>query len=175
MPYAKSSSTVRTMAKTEAVGRGVPPCNVWGPRVGAIIALIGGLLLGPSSAVADDRKANPGQTADSLSAAAIAFQLRYGSGPTSSVDTPPRDRWLARDKATHVVVSGLWTLSTQYVLVNKVGWSEPDALPASIASGAAVGLAKEFYDASHPEGSVSGKDLVADAVGIGLAVGVIML
>lgn len=88
---------------------------------------------------------------------------------------PSEDSWLARDKARHVVLSGLWTLSTQYVLVNKATWSEPDALPASVASGAAVGLAKELYDASRPGGRVSSKDLVADAVGIGLAVGVIAL
>jgi len=86
-----------------------------------------------------------------------------------------QDRWLARDKAKHVVFSGLWTLSTQYVLVNKADWTEPDALPASIASGAAVGVAKELYDASRPTGTASGKDLVADTVGIGLAVGVIVL
>ncbi|MFB6286576.1 MAG: hypothetical protein ABEK03_08375 [Candidatus Bipolaricaulia bacterium] len=88
---------------------------------------------------------------------------------------PSEDQWLARDKAKHVVFSGLWTLSTQYVLVNKAHWSEGDALPASIASAAAVGVAKEVYDASRPTETASGKDLVADAVGIGLAVGVILL
>mgnify|MGYP006896948817 CR=1 FL=1 len=88
---------------------------------------------------------------------------------------PPRDRWLARDKARHMVVSGLWTLSTQYVLVNNAGWTEADALPVSVASGATVGLAKELYDASRPTGRASAKDLVANAVGIALAVGVIAL
>jgi hypothetical protein len=73
------------------------------------------------------------------------------------------------------VFSGLWTLSTQYVLVRKAGWSKGDALPASIATAAAVGGAKELYDASRPDQTASGKDLVANAVGIGLAVGVILL
>ncbi len=176
MPHAGSPSKVRTGVTTKAVGRGGLLCGVWGPRLGAIIVLIGGFLLGPHSAVASDRKANPGQTADSLSAAAIAFHFRYRAArPSSTANAPSRDRWLARDKAKHVVFSGLWTLSTQYVLVTKTGWSEPDALPLSIASGATVGLAKELYDASRPTGTVSGKDLVADAVGIGLAVGVIVL
>jgi uncharacterized protein YfiM (DUF2279 family) len=112
--------------------------------------------------------------ADSLSAAAVSFQLRYGTVP-SLAESQSRDRWIARDKAKHVAFSALWTLSTQYVLVVKADWRTPDALPASIASGAAVGLAKELYDASRPNGSASGKDLVADAVGIGLAVGVIVL
>jgi len=175
MSHAGSTSKVRTGVKTKAIGCGVLPRSVWGPQVGAIIVLIGGLLLGLRPAVADDRKSDPDQTADSLSAAVIAFHLRYGAGPTSSADAPSRDRWLARDKVKHVVFSGLWTLSTQYVLVTKTGWSKPDALPLSIASGATVGLAKELYDASRPTGTVSGKDLVADAVGIGLAVGVIVL
>jgi len=73
------------------------------------------------------------------------------------------------------VFSGLWTLSTQYILVNKADWTERDALPASIASGAAIGILKELYDASRLSGTASGKDLVADAVGIGLAVAVIQL
>jgi uncharacterized protein YfiM (DUF2279 family) len=84
------------------------------------------------------------------------------------------DAWIARDKARHVVFSGLWTLSTQYVLVNKADWRAPDALPTSVASGAAVGIAKELYDASRPEGTVSGKDLVANGVGISVAVGLIL-
>lgn len=110
---------------------------------------------------------------DSLTATQVAIILRYGT----SVPPPPprRDRWFARDKARHVVFSGLWTLSTQYVLVNKAGWSEADALPLSVASATAVGVAKELYDASHPSGTVSGKDLVADLVGVGLAVGIIAL
>jgi len=52
---------------------------------------------------------------------------------------------------------------------------ELDALPVSVASGATIGLLKELYDTSRPGRTASGKDLVADAVGIGLAVGVIVL
>jgi uncharacterized protein YfiM (DUF2279 family) len=111
---------------------------------------------------------------DSLTAAAVSFELRYGAAPSPS-SPPPRDRWVGRDKIQHVVFSGLWTLSTQYVLVNKAGWAEADALPASIASGITIGVLKEPYDASRFSGRASGKDLVADAVGIGLAVGVIAL
>lgn len=141
--------------------------------VGAgMLALVGLLVLpGPATAAS---KGLPGSNADSLSAAAVAFHLRYGAAPNPP-SAPARDRWLARDKVQHVVFSGLWTLSTQYLLVNKMDWSEGDALPASIGSGTAVGLTKELYDASQPAGRASGKDLVADAVGIGLAVGIIAL
>jgi uncharacterized protein YfiM (DUF2279 family) len=131
-----------------------------------------GLLLSVPAASAVGRALSVGGTADTLTAAAVAFELRHGAGPSAPL---PRDRWLGRDKIKHVVFSGLWTLSTQYVLVNKADWAEADALPASIASGAALGVLKELYDASRLAGRASGKDLVADAVGIGLAVGVIVL
>lgn len=108
---------------------------------------------------------------DSLTAASVAFSLRYDAASASAA---PRDRWFARDKLQHVVFSGLWTLSTQYVLVNKAGWTERSALPASIASSATIGLTKELYDASRPDGTASRKDLVANAVGIGLATGMIV-
>jgi uncharacterized protein YfiM (DUF2279 family) len=73
-------------------------------------------------------------------------------------------------------VSTLWTLSTQYVLVTKADWSERDALPVSAASAATVGLAKEVYDRRvGPTAHFSWKDLVADAVGIGVGAVVILL
>ncbi len=110
---------------------------------------------------------------DSLTVAAVAFTLRYDALPSS----PPvrDDRWWDRDKVLHLGGSALWTLSTQYVLVNKAEWSEDDALPVSVASGVAVGAAKELYDANRPSGTASVRDLAANAVGIGLAAAVIAL
>jgi len=143
------------------------PCR---PALRAVVGITLLFLLGSSPSQAVDAAVPP---PDSLTAAAVAFELRYGAAPPPP--SPPRDRWLGRDKVQHVVFSGLWTLSTQYVLVNKAGWAEADALPASIASGATIGVLKELYDASRLAGRASGKDLVADAVGIGLAVGVIAL
>jgi len=96
--------------------------------------------------------------------------------PTRPARRPVRrDQWGARDKAQHLVVSGPWTLSTQYVLVQGADWANADALPASVATSAAVGLGKEWYDASRADGQASAKDLVANAVGIGLAGGLIVL
>lgn len=115
------------------------------------------------------------EKARSLSALRLCCPRRAAFVRPVVLAPPPRDRWLARDKARHVVVSGLWTLSTQYVLVNNADWTEADALPVSVASGATAGLAKELYDASRPAGRASAKDLVANAVGIALAVGVIAL
>jgi hypothetical protein len=88
----------------------------------------------------------------------------------------PADRWWALDKAKHLTFSFLWTLSTQYVLTDKVGWSDRAALSAAAGSGAVVGLSKELFDwRVGPTGRFSTRDLVADAAGILLAAGVIAL
>ncbi|MFP4227740.1 MAG: hypothetical protein ACLFTE_02815 [Salinivenus sp.] len=110
-----------------------------------------------------------------VTTAEVALALRYGlpARDTAAASSPP-DRWLARDKAQHVVFSGLWTLSTQYVLTQKAGWGTQSALPVSMGTAAAVGGAKEVYDAARPRGTASGRDLVANAVGIGLAAGLIL-
>lgn len=110
---------------------------------------------------------------DSLTATTVAFALRYDApAPDDSSHTDP---WVARDKGQHAAFSALWTLSTQYLLVNKADWTERDALPASIASTSLIGIAKEVYDASRSSGTASGRDLVADGAGIGFAVLVIVL
>lgn len=86
------------------------------------------------------------------------------------------DRWLAFDKVQHLTFSFLWTLGTQYVAVNKIALSEHRALPLSITSSAAAGLGKEIYDRQvGPTRYFSPRDLVADAIGIVLAVGIILL
>lgn len=139
------------------------------------LLLLGAYLMGgPRGVAAQDPHPSLVEPAsgDSLTAATVAFSLRYPSMAPSGA-TP--DPWLGRDKAKHVVGSALWTLSTQYILVNKVGWTESDGLPASIASGAAIGITKELYDASRTGRVASARDLVADALGIGLAVGIITL
>lgn len=138
----------------------------------AALLVLAGLLLAPAPLLGKERAPPP--AVDSLQAADVAFHFRYAA-PLPPAGPPPRDRWIARDKARHVVFSGLWTVSSQYVLVNKADWAERDALPLSIASSVTVGLAKELYDGSRPTGIISGKDLVADAVGISVAVGLILL
>ena len=169
-------------------------------KTSGIAILLSLCVLTPHAARAED--AGTGKDdGPPLSNREIAFSLQYGGpqygGPqygdlydvASARRTRPaghdrpvrdrstvRDRWWARDKAKHLVGSALWTLSTQYVLVAKADWNEGDALPASIASGAAVGLAKEVYDRHTPPAyRFSTKDLAADAAGIALAMGVILL
>ena len=95
---------------------------------------------------------------------------------SAPLDPHADDPWLGFDKAQHLAFSFLWTLGTQYVAVNKGNLSESQALPLSIGMSAAVGVSKELYDLhSGPPNLFSYRDLVADGVGILLAVGIILL
>lgn len=124
--------------------------------------------------------------------ASVRIAILYGAAATDSGEpstTPgetgslrfalkerPPDQWLGLDKVQHAAFSFLWTLSSQYTLVNKIEVSERRALPFSVGSGVLLGLSKELYDGSTaPRNSFSYRDLAADAFGIALAVGLILL
>ena len=83
------------------------------------------------------------------------------------------DKWLAYDKVQHFTFSFLWTLSSQYVLVNNMNMYEQDALPCSVVSSLSTGIIKETYDMKQPNGYFSNKDIVANTLGILLAVMII--
>jgi len=90
--------------------------------------------------------------------------------------TPLPDEWLARDKALHLGVSFLATLSSQYVWVDKGDLSNGEALSLSVGSALALGLAKEVLDARRPrDPHFCWRDLAADAAGVALAAGLISL
>jgi len=96
--------------------------------------------------------------------------------PPLTVDTALVDPWLGRDKVLHAAGSFLMTLSTQYVLQAKLGASRDQALPVSAGVVLGLGLAKEVADSRRPvRPFFSTRDLVADAVGVALAVGLILL
>lgn len=86
-----------------------------------------------------------------------------------------RDPWIARDKALHLSYSFLWTLSSQYVLTHKTPLSHDQSVPWAITSGVTIGLTKELYDHRRPRNAFSWRDMAANAVGIGLATGLILL
>ncbi len=86
------------------------------------------------------------------------------------------DPWFGFDKVQHLVFSGLLTINTQYVLETKADWTRNDALPASISTAFLIGFGKEVYDRHlGPRRVFSSRDLLADSVGIALAVGLILL
>lgn len=109
-----------------------------------------------------------------------SFSTEAASSSETARDTaalnPSPEPWLALDKAQHATISFFWTLGSQYALVNKLAMDEGSALPLSVAAAATAGLAKEWYDARHGNPRrFSRRDLVADAFGIVLAAGLILL
>lgn len=94
----------------------------------------------------------------------------------SPTDTTLVDPWLGRDKVLHAAGSFLLTLSAQYVLTAKLSVGADDAVPLAAGATLSLGLAKEVADSRRPVRPLfSTRDLVADAVGVALAVGLILL
>ena len=88
----------------------------------------------------------------------------------------PADDWIARDKALHAGGSFLLTLAGQYVLTDKTGWSNGDALPVAAGAALALGLAKEVADSRRErDPHFCWRDLAADAAGVALAAAVVAL
>ena len=101
--------------------------------------------------------------------------FRQPAQHTAYAPTSRRDPWIARDKALHLSYSFLWTLSSQYVLTHKTTLSHNQSIPWAITSGVTIGLTKELYDHRRPRNVFSWRDMTANAVGIGLAAGLIAL
>ncbi len=86
------------------------------------------------------------------------------------------DEWLARDKAMHAGASFLITLSSQYVFESKLEFSEGEALSLAMSSALSAGLLKEVLDRQRlSDPHFCYRDLVADAVGVLLAAGLVLL
>lgn len=102
----------------------------------------------------------------------LAFQdSMHGAG-----FLPPRDPWFSMDKFQHAAFSFFIATGTQYAMVNKLDFSEREALPISIGTSLLTGVSKEVYDKKvRSTAYFSYKDLVADGAGILLAVGLILL
>lgn len=90
--------------------------------------------------------------------------------------TDANDEWLAEDKLVHAYASMMLTLSAQYLLVERAGVSEEDALPIAASSALTAGIIKEVMDSQQSENPhFSFRDLVADGAGILLAIGLLAL
>lgn len=90
--------------------------------------------------------------------------------------TAPPDDWLGRDKALHVGSSLLLTLSGQYLLVDKAGLSNAEALPVAASTTLLLGVMKEVTDSRRtPHPLFSWRDLAADAAGVLVAAALVSL
>jgi len=95
---------------------------------------------------------------------------------------PPRrplseiDPWIAQDKALHLGAGLLITLSSQYVLTEKLDLRQRQAWPVSFGAAVAAGLTKEILDSQRPRNPFfSWRDLVATAAGGAVGVVVIVI
>jgi len=123
----------------------------------------------------------PGYDQDGFSAisrrrrAGVVLYQETGT-PPYSFETRDEDNWVAFDKLQHVTFGFLFTLGAQYAFVNKASLSETHALPYSVSVSTIVGISKEVYDWQvGPTHHFSRRDLLADGLGILLAVGLILL
>jgi uncharacterized protein YfiM (DUF2279 family) len=90
---------------------------------------------------------------------------------SSEIDSlTAKHKTIGFDKIQHAVFSCLWTISSQYVMENKVGFDEHKALSYSVSSSALIGLAKELNDLDRKNRHFSWGDIIADGVGIAIAV-----
>ena len=78
------------------------------------------------------------------------------------------DKWLAKDKAEHLVVSAFLTGVSYSVLRDFYRNREESSIYCSTGLALSLGLGKEFHDRRTPQGRFSYKDLAADILGIGL-------
>jgi putative lipoprotein len=126
------------------------------------------------------------QTAGPQTAAPLAYRLpghslslhggpaeplpgRTAPSPARADSLRPPDNWLGHDKVLHFSASFLLTLSGQYVLTDKGGLSDGDALPLSAGAALGLGLAKEVADSRRAVGPhFSLRDLAVDALGVAL-------
>lgn len=99
----------------------------------------------------------------------IIFSICFAQS-TEADSLTTKHHTIGFDKIKHAAVSCLLTLSSQYVMVNKSGFDEQEALYYSVSSAAMVGLAKELNDLNRKDGHFSWGDMIANGIGIAIAV-----
>lgn len=92
-----------------------------------------------------------------------AVQAPYNAGALG------KDRWLAKDKADHFLLSMFMTGFSFAILHESYKKSESSSLYLSGGVTLSLGLGKEMYDARSARGHASLKDMLADALGVALA------
>lgn len=84
------------------------------------------------------------------------------------------DAWLGEDKVKHFGASFLIALAAKY-LAAKINLDEDASTAAAIGTAAMLGFAKEVADDLNPANIFSPKDLLADGLGILLAIFVMLV
>ena len=101
--------------------------------------------------------------------ATLIFSVNFAqTSEADSLNVPHKT--IGYDKVQHAAVSCLLTLSSQYVMENKSGFDEYKALSYSVSSAALVGLTKELNDKQTRKIPFDWGDMIANGVGIAIAV-----
>ncbi|HOT97491.1 MAG TPA: hypothetical protein PLG50_03020 [bacterium] len=79
---------------------------------------------------------------------------------------PHRDFWLGKDKADHLVVSGVLVGFAYYAARRELHLSDPRSKNLAAGFSLSMGLVKELRDQRRPGNFFSLKDLAADGVGM---------
>jgi len=101
---------------------------------------------------------------------ALASDKKLASSPDSlNKKLAITDNWLSEDKAFHLASSAFITAGGFYFLHQEQDVEREKSLLISAGVSLAIGIGKEIYDRGKPKHVASWKDLVADVVGIGVA------
>ena len=106
----------------------------------------------------------------------ILFVVCIGYGQVSNSDsTSSNKKIVGYDKIQHTAVSFLLTLSSQYILEEKSNFSQNEAIGYSVSTSAMIGLTKELNDMNIRKKPFDWGDMIANLVGIGMAVLIVTL
>ncbi len=86
--------------------------------------------------------------------------------------TPP-DPWLSRDKGAHFAASAFLASVGYYLARREQNWRDRPSQVFSVSLALAFGVGKELWDRFSRRGQASFRDLVADIVGVTLAVNLV--
>lgn len=82
----------------------------------------------------------------------------------------PPDAWLGKDKFDHAMMSAGLLAGQFYFLHQELDVGTARSRQIAAGSTLVIGLAKEVYDQVSRRGTPGWKDLLADVIGIGVAV-----
>ena len=106
----------------------------------------------------------------------ILFAFCIGYGQVSNSDsTSANQKIIGYDKIQHTAVSLLLTLSSQYILEEKSNFNHNEAIVYSVSTSAIIGLTKELNDMNVRKKPFDWGDMIANLVGIGMAVLIVTL
>lgn len=109
-------------------------------------------------------------------AESVAGQITKPAPPDSVKRAPkilPHDAWLGKDKLDHAMMSAGSAAAQFYLFHQELDWKRPKSRQLAAGSTLIIGAAKEIYDRVSRRGTPSWKDLLADVVGIGVALALV--